>query len=50
MQREMGVINADEWREIEGMNPRKGGDEYWDQGPSGQNMGNNDEVESDDTA
>jgi HK97 family phage portal protein len=40
MQREMGVINANEWREHEGMNPREGGDEYYEQGPSGQNMGN----------
>jgi HK97 family phage portal protein len=39
IQREMGVINANEWREREGMNPREGGDEYWDEGPSGQNMG-----------
>jgi len=38
IQREMGVINPDEWREVEGMNPRDddGGGEYWDQGPSGQ--------------
>lgn len=37
IQREMGVINPDEWREVENMNPRKeGGDAYWDQGPSGQ--------------
>ena len=50
MQREMGVISANDWREIEGLNPREGGDEYWEQGPSGQNMGNENEVESDDTA
>ena len=52
MQREMGVINANEWREVEGMNPREGGDEYYEQGPSGQNMnmGNDDEIESDNTA
>jgi len=51
IQREMGVINANEWREIEGKNPREKGDEYWDEGPSGQNMGNeNDEDESNDTA
>ena len=52
MQREMGVINANEWREVEGMNPREGGDEYYEQGPSGQNMnmGNSDEIESDDSA
>jgi HK97 family phage portal protein len=36
VQREMGVINPNEWREIEGKNPREGGDEYWEQGPSGQ--------------
>lgn len=38
IQREMGVINPNDWRELEGMNPRtdKGGDLYWDQGPSGQ--------------
>ena len=50
MQREMGVISANDWREIEGLNPREGGDEYWEQGPSGQNMGNENEVETDDTA
>lgn len=36
--RQNGAINADEWRENEGMNPRadgRGGN-YWDQGPSGQ--------------
>lgn len=39
-QREAGVINANEWREHEGMNPRtdEGGEAYWDQGPSGQGM------------
>lgn len=37
IQREMGVINANDWREIEHYNPRDGGDVYWDQGPSGQN-------------
>ena len=38
IQREMGVINPDEWRELEGKNPRAddGGEAYWDQGPSGQ--------------
>jgi HK97 family phage portal protein len=38
IQREMGVINPDEWRELEGKNPRadSAGGEYWDQGPSGQ--------------
>lgn len=41
IQREMGVINPDEWREVEGMNPRMdGGGDYWDQGPSGQGAGN----------
>lgn len=38
IQREMGVINANEWREREGMNPREGGDTYYEQGPSGQNQ------------
>jgi HK97 family phage portal protein len=39
MQREAGVINANEWREMEGLNPiskRDGGEGYWQQGPSGQ--------------
>jgi phage portal protein BeeE len=36
IQRESGVINPNEWREREGMNPREGGDEYWEEGPSGQ--------------
>lgn len=39
IQREMGVISADDWREHENMNPLppgKGGDVYWQQGPSGQ--------------
>jgi HK97 family phage portal protein len=41
LQRDRGVINADEWREIEGYNPRADGkgDQYYDQGPSGQNAG-----------
>jgi len=32
LQRQAGIINADEWREIEGKNPlpdKDGGDEYW---------------------
>lgn len=38
IQRMAGVISADEWREHEGMNPRKdgGGQTYYEQGPSGQ--------------
>jgi HK97 family phage portal protein len=40
MQRLMGVINGNEWREIEGMNPREGGDTYYEQGPSGQGSEN----------
>lgn len=38
IQREMGAINPNEWREEEGRNPRDdpGGEEYWNQGPSGQ--------------
>jgi hypothetical protein len=35
----MGVISPNEWREIEGKNPIDGGDEYWQQGPSGQTAG-----------
>jgi len=38
IQRLGGVINPNEWREIEGKNPREGGDEYWEQGPSGQGI------------
>ena len=38
IQREMGVINPNEWRETEGMNPREDGDTYYEQGPSGQGM------------
>lgn len=36
--RRNGVINANDWRENENMNPREdaGGEEYWQQGPSGQ--------------
>ena len=38
IQREAGIINPNEWREQEGLNPRPdaGGEGYWDQGPSGQ--------------
>ena len=39
IQREAGVINPNDWREREGMNPidpKDGGDTYWQQGPSGQ--------------
>lgn len=39
IQREAGVINPNDWREREGMNPipaEDGGDTYWQQGPSGQ--------------
>lgn len=38
IQREAGVINANEWREREDMNPRAddGGEDYYEQGPSGQ--------------
>jgi HK97 family phage portal protein len=37
--RQAGVINANDWREAENMNPiseQDGGDEYWRRGPSGQ--------------
>lgn len=38
IQRQNGVINANEWREREDMNPREdeGGDSYYETGPSGQ--------------
>lgn len=39
VQRESGIISANEWRAMEGMNPiskEDGGDEYWRKGPSGQ--------------
>lgn len=38
IQRQNGVINPNEWRERENMNPRadKGGEEYFATGPSGQ--------------
>ncbi len=39
IQRQNGVINANDWRETENYNPiskEDGGDEYWRQGPSGQ--------------
>ena len=38
VQRQGGAISANEWREIEGMNPRTDpeGDTYYNQGPSGQ--------------
>jgi hypothetical protein len=39
IQRQNGIINANDWRENEGMNPisaADGGDEFWRQGPSGQ--------------
>ena len=43
IQRMAGVINANEWREIEGKNPIEEGDSYWQEGPSGQNAGAQDE-------
>lgn len=39
IQREMGVISPNDWRERENMNPltpEDGGDDYWRKGPSGQ--------------
>lgn len=39
IQREAGVISANDWREEEGMNPvpeGQGGETYWQEGPSGQ--------------
>lgn len=44
IQRQNGVINANEWREADGRNPlsdEDGGDEYWRQGPSGQSASTN---------
>ena len=37
--RQNGVVNANDWREHENMNPlpsEDGGEDYWRQGPSGQ--------------
>lgn len=60
IQRNAGVINADEWREREGMNPRtdEGGEAYYVQGPSGQqpsksqtsNSGSSDQSSEDENA
>jgi phage portal protein BeeE len=39
IQREMGIINPNDWREEEGRNPISeddGGEAYWMKGPSGQ--------------
>lgn len=39
IQREMGVISSNDWREVENMNPlppEDGGETYWTKGPSGQ--------------
>jgi len=39
IQREMGVISPNDWREMENQNPiavEDGGEAYWSQGPSGQ--------------
>jgi len=39
IQRDAGVINPNDWREMESMNPisaEDGGEDYWRQGPSGQ--------------
>jgi HK97 family phage portal protein len=43
IQRQNGVINANEWREREDMNPRddEGGEQYYAQGPSGQQPASN---------
>lgn len=42
IQRQAGVITANEWRELEGRNPLpdgQGGDDVYQQGPSGQTVG-----------
>jgi len=52
IQRQAGVISANEWREKEGMNPistEDGGDDYWREGPSGQNA-NREEVRDEPTS
>lgn len=36
IQRQNGVLSPNDWRAIEGMNPREGGDTYLDGGTSGQ--------------
>ncbi len=51
IQREMGVINTNDWREVENMNPlseEDGGETYWQQGPSGQNMNPEEPATTDD--
>lgn len=43
IQREAGVINPNDWREAENMNPiptDQGGEDYWQEGPSGQGASN----------
>lgn len=50
IQREAGVVSPNDWREHEGMNPIKpgdGGDDYWRQGPSGQQAGGDKPAEDD---
>jgi HK97 family phage portal protein len=54
IQREMGVISPNDWREQENMNPiseEDGGETYWMKGPSGQGMEapTDDNSEADDT-
>jgi HK97 family phage portal protein len=50
IQREMGVLNADEWREEEGRNPIPDGSGriYWTKGPSGQGADNDSSESVDD--
>jgi len=46
IQREAGVINPNEWREAENMNPiddDDGGETYWREGPSGQGLTSDDD-------
>ena len=53
IQREMGIINADEWREIEGRNPREdGGDDFLYPGNmiiDGEEPDDDDQLETDDS-
>jgi len=38
LMREVGAMSPNEIRERENLDPREGGDEFWDQGPSGQGL------------
>ena len=38
LMREVGAMSPNEIRERENLDPREGGDEFWNQGPSGQGL------------